>query len=273
MTPGHLASGNSGPKPGPSAGGPTRLTNGPGDGRFNYVLHPPECSGQLAKRSLKCLPHPRSLQDLNLVAAILTVAASYCISGKLGLLLAIPPGYATGVWPPSGIALACVLLFGYRVWPGVVLGSFCVNIGTSLDTSTTASLLKATSLATGIGLGAALQAVVGAFLIRRSIGFPTALDRESTIARFLGYGGPLSCAINATVGTTALLAAGTVTLDAYASHWWTWWLGDTIGVFIFAPLVLIFTASPGQVWRRRPPLGRAPTWHYLRDLRDPFRPG
>ena len=61
---------------------------------------------------------------------ILLLAAAYFVTGRLGLLAAIPPGYATVVWPPSGIALAALLLYGPSLWPGVVLGSFAVNVAT-----------------------------------------------------------------------------------------------------------------------------------------------
>ncbi len=59
---------------------------------------------------------------------------AYLLTGQLGLLLAIPPGYATAIWPPSGIALAGVLLFGYRVWPGILVGSFLINVQIHFDT-------------------------------------------------------------------------------------------------------------------------------------------
>ncbi len=191
------------------------------------------------------------LARLPYAAAVLIVAVGYYVSGRLGLLLAIPPGYATAVWPASGIALAGVLLFGYRVWPGIVLGSFCVNVGTSFDATSTATILKSVSLATGIGVGAALQAVVGAFLIRRIVGFPDPLDREKDILRFLGLGGPVSCLVNATFGVTALLLGGVIPGANSLFTWWTWWVGDTIGVLIFTPLALIWTAEPRQVWRGR----------------------
>jgi len=58
---------------------------------------------------------------------IVGVAAAYFVTGKLGTFLAIPPGYATAIWPPSGIALAGILIYGYRAWPGILLGSFLVN--------------------------------------------------------------------------------------------------------------------------------------------------
>ncbi|MFT5085890.1 MAG: integral membrane sensor domain MASE1 [Planctomycetota bacterium] len=71
---------------------------------------------------------------------VLFIGVAYYVFGRLGLLLAIPPGYATAIWPASGIALAGMLLLGNRVWPGVLLGSFLVNIGTSLDTSSTQAI-------------------------------------------------------------------------------------------------------------------------------------
>src|SRR5918996_3345615 len=99
------------------------------------------------------------LHRSELPAKLATTAVAYYIVGKLGLLLAIPPGYATAVWPASGIALAGTLLFGYRVWPGILLASFVINVGTSLDTTSTATILNTTALAASIGMGASLQAI------------------------------------------------------------------------------------------------------------------
>lgn len=183
---------------------------------------------------------------------LLAIALAYFVSGKLGLLLAIPPGYATAVWPPSGFALAGVLLFGYRVWPGVLLGSFLVNITVSFDASTTQAILKSLTLAASIGLGAALQALAGASLIRRIVGFPNPLVREKDILVFLVLGGPLSCLVNATWGVTTLFTGGAIPLSSFAYSWFTWWVGDTIGALIFAPLILVWTAGPDRsIWQKR----------------------
>jgi len=179
------------------------------------------------------------------------IAAAYCITGKLGLLLAIPPGYATAIWPPSGLALAATLMYGYGVWPGIVLGSVLVNIGTALETTSMAALLKSVGLATSIGMGAALQAVVGAYLVRRYVGFPSALAREREIGAFLVLGGPVSCLVNATIGVTTLWVGGKIPWALTPLSWWTWWVGDTIGVLIVTPLVLSWVAEPRQSWRRR----------------------
>ena len=79
------------------------------------------------------------------------LAAAYAVAGRVALLLAIPPGYATAIWPAAGIALAGALLWGNRVWPGIVLGSFLVNVWTGWSPSSAASLGKALALPLGIG--------------------------------------------------------------------------------------------------------------------------
>ena len=147
------------------------------------------------------------------------------------------------MWPASGIALAGTLLFGYRVWPGILLGSFLINLRTSLDTTSTASILNTTALAASIGMGAALQAIVGAFLIRRFTQYPTAFVEARDIIKFLLLGGPVSCLVNATWGVTSLLLGGVIQPVDYLFHWWTWWVGDAIGVITFTPLILIWAAK------------------------------
>ncbi len=179
----------------------------------------------------------------------LLVVAAYFVTGKLGLLLAIPPGYATAVWPPSGIALGALLLLGARYWPAVWLGSFITNIGATLGPGTTTDLWQALPPAVCIGFGAALQAIVGAWLIRSVIGFPAALTQERQILEFFALAGPVACLVNASIGVTTLWLAGAVPPNALAYSWWTWWVGDTIGALIFAPLVLMWFGD--ESWKQR----------------------
>lgn len=181
----------------------------------------------------------------------LALAAIYFTAGRLSLLLAIPPGYATAVWPPAGIALAALLVCGYRVWPGILLGSFLVNIGLSFDGTTAWAMTKSISLAAGIGAGAAVQAFFGAFLVRRFVTQPLELVKEGDILKFLLLGGPVSCMANATLSVTALWGAGIIEGEHYLFSWWTWWVGDTIGVAVIAPFVLVWIAEPREVWRKR----------------------
>ncbi len=171
------------------------------------------------------------------LALNVAVALAYFVAGKLGLMLAIPPGFATVVWPPSGIALAAVLLAGYRVCPGVVAGSFLVNVATAFDASTLASTLQSLGIAVSIGAGAAGQAAVGAALVRRFVGFPNRFTQLSVLAKSLLLAGPVSCLVGATVGVSTLAAHGLVTADSFFGNWLTWWCGDSIGVLMVLPVL------------------------------------
>src|SRR5438128_2455320 len=132
-----------------------------------------------------------------LVVQIIALAVCYYGAGQLGLWQAIPPGYATAIWPASGIALAGVLVFGYRVWPAVLIASFLVNVPTKFDPN---NLPLSLALPLGIGAGAALQAIAGAVLVRRLVGFPNSLHHEMDVAKFLVVAVPVSCLVNATIG-------------------------------------------------------------------------
>lgn len=178
------------------------------------------------------------------------VAIAYAASGKLGLLLAVPPGYATAVWPASGVALAAVLLWGPRVTPGVMLGSFMVNAMTSWDGSTQALLIRSLLMAVAIASGAALQAAIGAWMIRRS-GFRHIFAGEHDVIRTLMLGGPLACLVSASVGVGTLWSSGLLPASNVPFSWLTWWVGDSIGVLIFVPLICAWTLRPRAHWRRQ----------------------
>jgi PAS domain S-box-containing protein len=192
-----------------------------------------------------------SATRLRSLTKALVIAAGYALAGKLALLMAIPPGYATAVWPAAGLALAALLVLGTRFWPAVLVGSFLVNIGTSFDASSRSTIVRSIAVAAGIGAGAALQAAVGAKLIRRVVGFPTSLSLEWDVGKFLLLGGPLSCLVNASVGVLVLALASVIKPAQIPFSWWTWWVGDTIGVLLVTPLALIWTAEPQHVWRAR----------------------
>ena len=180
---------------------------------------------------------------------ILGVALACFVTGKLGGLFALPPGYATVLSPPAGIALAGILIVGYRAWPGVFLGSFLVAVTAGPDSASPTG--PSTLLALTIGGGAALQAVVGAFLVRRFAAFPNALASEKEVLSFLGLGGLAACLLNATVATTALYAGGWIPASNLLDTFGTWWIGDVMGVFIFTPLLLAWGIRPDALWRQR----------------------
>ncbi|MBT8368570.1 MAG: CHASE domain-containing protein, partial [Deltaproteobacteria bacterium] len=175
---------------------------------------------------------------------------AYFVVGKLSLSLAIPPGYATAVWPAAGLALAGILLFGRGVWPGILIGSFLTNIWTSFDATQPAAILRSIALPSGIAAGATLQAMAGAYLIQRLVGFPNRLDRIRNIFKMMVLGGPVSCVVGATIGVTSLLLSDVIPSNTYLLNWWNWWLGDTIGVLLLIPLAAVWSMKLRQARRR-----------------------
>lgn len=198
------------------------------------------------------LDQPRiAVSPGSIVSRVLIVALAYAVAGKLGLLLAIPPGYATAVWPASGVALAAILLWGRSMWIGVMLGSFAVNLSTSWDSGSAGEVLRSLALASAIGAGAAAQAVIGAALIRQVGGLRNIFTQEVRIFRVLLLGGPLSCVTNASLGVGSLWTAGLIPDENLLFNWWTWWVGDSIGVLIFMPLICAWSLRPRAEWLRK----------------------
>ena len=173
------------------------------------------------------------------------VLAAYFIFGLLGLELAVPPSNAGAVWPPAGIALASVLLLGRRIVPGIFIGNFCISAWAFGFNSESMLLYLAN------GIGATTGALTGAHLIVRFVGFPSALLEDRPIILFLVLGGPFSCLIPATVGISAMAANGFITADEIPINWFSWWVGDSVGVLVFTPLLLTLFAAPKALWRQR----------------------
>lgn len=190
---------------------------------------------------------------------MLALAAIYALSGKAGLLLAIPPGYATAVWPPSGIAAAALLLGGLWLWPGVFLGSVAVNLWMSGDFSTSHAVAHSMMIAGGIGMGATLQAVLATSLVRMSVPHLNIFRLEADVVRLLMIAGPVACVVNATVGVATLFIAGLIPAESFLFNWWTWWIGDSIGVLVFLPLILIWDQRPYAQWWNKQVTVSAPT--------------
>ncbi len=176
---------------------------------------------------------------------LLLIAAEF-IGGKLGLLLAIPPGFATAVWPPSGIALAGLLLLGRSAWPAVFIGSFLINISTSGHLSA-----QSLAVAAAIATGSALQALLGEGLIRRCTSYQGSLARSPDVVRILALSGPVACLVSATVGTITLAAAGLLPISNTVWSWFTWYAGDSVGVAVFMPVVLILFEKQKGSWPQR----------------------
>src|SRR5438045_4473471 len=131
--------------------------------------------GRITEQSHSGPAPPKRFSTIRCLGGIAATAAIYFVAGRLALLLAIPPGYATAVWPAAGLALGCILLFGNRAWPGVIIGSFLVNFWTSLDTTTFGGIVKSGTVPALIAGAAAFQVVAGVFLVRCFLCVVTAL--------------------------------------------------------------------------------------------------
>ncbi|QEH35769.1 Phosphoserine phosphatase RsbU [Aquisphaera giovannonii] len=179
--------------------------------------------------------------------AVGLLAVAYVVAGSLGLLLAIPPGNVTLLWPASGIALAAILLGGDRLWPGIWVGSFLVNVPTLFAPGLAPSLAASLAAGVGIATGSTLQALAGGRLILKLTGARGFPDQPRGVFRFAAAAA-LMCLIGSTFGATSLATWGFVARDAYPFAWRTWYLGDLAGVLVYAPLLM--------VWLRRSPVRR-----------------
>lgn len=185
------------------------------------------------------------------LAIILVVTALYVFTGYEGLYFATPPGYATAIWIPSGIALGAVLVWGLRILPGVFLGSLITNFYITIHFGDIPVILMPAVIGILIAIGATLQALAGWYIIKRSVGLHNSLIHPNDILLFSLVSGPLSCLVNATWSNTTLLILGVLPAKNYLLSWGTWWIGDSMGVLIFTPLFLILFAKPKSIWRQR----------------------
>src|SRR3989449_139234 len=165
---------------------------------------------------------------------VLFLAAAYFFCGTFGLSLASINKSTSAVWPPTGLALAVLVLKGRGLWPGVFLGAFLVNVSTQGNFF----------LALRIVIGNTLEAYCGAWLVCRYAGGERACERIANIFSLAFLAGIMSTAISATLGVTSLCLGGFARWDQYTAIWQTWWLGDMVSDLTIAPLLMI--------WLRRP---------------------
>ena len=189
--------------------------------------------------------HPNRPADVRsafrYVVALILLAAIYTGAARGGLLLDAIAGFATLVWAPSGIAIAALLLFGYRLWPAIFVGALVANLWTG------ASVLAATSIA----CGNTLEAVAATAILRRTPGFRLGLDRLEDVASFIVLAAGLCTAISATIGVSTLALAGTITTSQIPITWRAWWLGDLVGALVVAPMLLVWLSQRPPASQRR----------------------
>ena len=170
-----------------------------------------------------------------LTLELVVVFVAYVLSARLGLTLSPVSGFATLVWPPTGIALSVLLLRGVRLWPAVMFGALVANVWSG------ASLW----VATVIGIGNALEAVLAVFLLTRVVRVHLGLDRLVDVLALVALAAGLSTTVSATVGVAALRSAGIVQPGHVAETWRAWWVGDALGDLVIAPVLLTWSSLGG----------------------------
>ena len=188
--------------------------------------HPPEADLVAGQAKGSVLAH---------AAELTVVFVAYVLSARLGLAMAPVSGFATLVWPSTGIALAALLLRGARLWPAVMLGAVAANlwIGGSFWVSV------------GIGIGNTLEALLGMVLLTRVARIHLTLDRLVDVLALVVLAAGLSTTVSATVGVAVLRGAGIVQPGHVVETWRAWWVGDALGDLVVAPLLLTWSSIWG----------------------------
>jgi integral membrane sensor domain MASE1 len=180
---------------------------------------------------LKRLGETLSAKNLGLLA---TVTLTYFVAGRLGLRVAFVHPYVTPIWIPSGVAIAGFVLFGYRVWPAILVGCF-------LDHVTRAGLVPNTF---SIPVASVLEGIAGAYLIKRFANGAKAFDTAKGVFLFVLFACVCAPLINPTIGVGTNYLDGSLSLRDAGFRWVSWWLAHGIGILLVAPfLILVFRAS------------------------------
>lgn len=171
--------------------------------------------------------------DVRCFLTFAAVALAYFCAAKFGLIFAFSTAQVSAVWPPSGIAIAALVLIGYRIWPALLIGAFATNI----------TLNEPALTAAAIAVGNTLGPLVAAWVLRR-IGFDPTLARVRDAVALMAVG-TLGTTISATNGVANLALANIIPWPAYFGVWGVWSTGDAMGVLVVAPLILSWAAN----WR------------------------
>src|SRR5258707_975273 len=174
------------------------------------------------------------------LAKIVIFAAAYVAVSKLGLMVGAVGGFATLVWPATGMSLIALLEFGSGLWPGVALGAFAVNFWAGAPLP----------VAAGIACGNTLEAVIGAYLVRRMAGTDDLLERPPAVIGLILAAG-LSTAVSASFGAISLLMGGKISPAEFYFTGRVWWLGDAISDLIVAPVLVAWTTRRREAWQSK----------------------
>ncbi len=172
---------------------------------------------------------------LRWLARVLALAAGYFVVAKIGLRYATIGPSISPVWPPTGLAVAALVLLGPRYWPAILLGAFLANATTSIPVLAAA----------GIACGNAAEAMLAAYLLRHRAGQHLTLDDLVGVRTLVGVAAPVGALASATVGVTTLWLAHVVPGAGVWSALSLWWAGDYLGALVVAPVFLTWLTWAG----------------------------
>ena len=161
------------------------------------------------------------------VALLTLIGVTYYYGGKLGLELSLVGDDVTPLWPPTGIAVAALLVFGRSYWPAVAVAALAINLPIS------ATVVAAVATA----VGNTLAPVLAVTLLHR-VGFRRELDRQHDALAIVFVGALASMLVSATIGSLVLLASGSIQAGQLPTAFAVWWTGDAMGVLAFTPFLL-----------------------------------
>jgi PAS domain S-box-containing protein len=187
------------------------------------------------------LDRPQSHRGRRRILELAGVFAACLLAGEIGLTVPFTSGTVSPVWPAAGVALAAMLICGYRIWPAVTLAAFLVNFFTGVPHMAAA----------GTALGSTAGPLCGAWLLRHLPAFQPSLTKLRDVLGLIVCGALCGTAVSATLGTVVLVLAGMHTGSGFAPAWLTWWWGDATGVLIVTPLVLTFAGLKSGLGKRR----------------------
>ncbi len=175
-----------------------------------------------------------ALSQIKVVLLNIGIFFVYVILGKFGLSFAFANPSATPIWAPTGVAIASLLIFGYEVFPAILLGAFIVNVTTTGNIPTSI----------GIALGNTLEGIVGVYFVKKFANGIHAFDKVIDVFTFTILVGGISTTVSATLGVFTLFLGHLTSLQQFWNVWITWWLGDMGGALIVAPFLLVWATHP-----------------------------
>lgn len=164
---------------------------------------------------------------LRYITRVALLAIVYFVCAEISEMTIVSGGAATLIWPSAGIAIASLYLFGYSLWPGIVIGVLLSSMEDNLPFAYMGAI------------GATVSAVISVYLLKRG-GFDRSLHRVKDVTKFIVYGAVLAPTISATIGVTGLLMDKLIGIDTFITTWLTWWVGDALGILVYAPVTLVW---------------------------------